>query len=202
MARMQRPHLRLVGSLLLSLVVVVGAWQFYDIQVRHRLDTVTAEKLYKSGAMPPERMAEVAQELGLKTVIDLRTFVEGQDSTNTTPLRDIEAEAKALAAVGVRHVHLPSGQVPTQETVESFLKVLDDPANQPALIHCYHGVGRAELFSAVYRIEYEGWSNERARDATRFIVAGSSFDDSREKGQYLLNYVPRSAKGTDAQRPQ
>jgi protein tyrosine/serine phosphatase len=204
MATMSRAHsspLRLLCYLLLTAVVVVGGWQLYDIKVRHRLDTVTPAKIYKSGAMPPEQMAEVARDLGLKTVIDLRTFVDGQDSTNTTPLGDIEAEAKALEAIGVRHVHLPSAQVPNQETVDSFLRVLDDPANQPALIHCYHGVGRAELFSAVYRMEYEGWSNERARDATRFIVFGSSVDDSKEKGRYLLDYVPRAAKASDAAAP-
>lgn len=201
MTGFRRSPLRLFGYVVLATVVVVGGWQLYDIKVRHRLDTVAAHKMYKSGAMPPQQMAEVAKDLGLKTVIDLRTFVEGQDSTNTTPLSDIEAEAKALEAIGVRHVHLPSGQVPTQETVDRFLQVLDDPANQPALVHCYHGVGRAELFSAVYRMEYEGWDNERARDATRFIVSGSSFDDSKEKGRYLLDYVPRAAKANDAASP-
>ena len=201
MSRSPRALLSIFGRALLLVAVIVGGWQLYHIKVQHRLDTVTAGKFYKSGAMPPETMAEVAKELGLKTVIDLRTFVEGQDSTNTTAISAIEAEAAALQAVGVRHVSLPSPQVPGRDTVDKFLQLLDDPANQPALVHCHHGVGRAELFSAIYRMEYEGWDNERARDATRFFVPGSSFDDSAEKGRYLLNYVPRGSKVSTVTAP-
>ena len=41
---------------------------------------------------------------------------------------------------------------------------MDDSSNYPVLIHCYHGVGRAQMFSALYRIEYEGWTNQEARE--------------------------------------
>jgi protein tyrosine phosphatase (PTP) superfamily phosphohydrolase (DUF442 family) len=168
-----------------------GGLHLYEVHGRHRLGTVSEGQLYKSAAMPPRTMASVAKELGLRTVIDLRTSTEGQDSTNTTAQDAIDAEAAALRAAGVRHVHLPTGQVPTDETVRRFLEVLDDPASRPALVHCHHGVGRAELFAALYRIEFEGWSNAKARDATRWIVAGSSFSDGAEKGRFLLQYQPR-----------
>ena len=42
-----------------------GAWGVYDIHVRHRLGTVTEGVVYKSGTMPPAKMAEVAKELRL-----------------------------------------------------------------------------------------------------------------------------------------
>ena len=45
-------------------------------------------------------------------------------------------------------------------------------------------------FVAVYRIEFEKWTNERARAKTRAILAGSSFSDHAEKGQFLINYKP------------
>jgi len=173
--------------------LAAGTWGVYDIHVNHRLGTVTSGSVYKSGTMPPRRMAEVARELGLKTVIDLRTSVEGQDSTNTTPLVAINAEAAALKAVGVRHISLPTPQVPSGATVDRFLRLMADPANLPTLIHCYHGIGRTEVFVALYRMEFEGWSNERARSATRFILAGSSFSDSAEKGVFLINYQPHLA---------
>jgi protein tyrosine/serine phosphatase len=32
---------------------------------------------------------------------------------------------------------------------------MDNKDNYPVLIHCYHGTGRAEMYSALYRIEYE-----------------------------------------------
>ena len=171
-----------------------GSWKLYDIHVRHRLGTVTMGKVYQSGAMPPGEMRKVAQRLGLRTVIDLRTFTPGQDSTNTTDLETIRAEGASLAAIGVRQIHLPTPQVPSNETVDRFLKVMADPANLPTLIHCYHGIGRTELFVAVYRMEFENWSNARARAGTRMILAGSSFSDEAEKGRFLIRYQPHLAQ--------
>jgi protein tyrosine phosphatase len=37
---------------------------------------------------------------------------------------------------------------------------MDNSDNYPVLIHCYHGTGRAEMYSALYRIEYEKFTNE------------------------------------------
>ncbi|MDP2877449.1 MAG: tyrosine-protein phosphatase [Holophaga sp.] len=178
-------------ALTAALVVGIGGWNLFDIHVRHRLGTVTQGQVYKAGAMPPEHLQKVAKDLGLKSVIDFRTTIEGQDSTNTTSVGTIQAEASALAAIGVRYIHLPTPQVPSEETVDRFLKVMADPANRPALIHCYHGIGRTEVFVALYRMEFEGWSNEKARGAARLLLAGSSFSDKAEKGQFLINYKPR-----------
>ena len=188
----RHPLRRVLLSVAATLALAFGGWQVYHIHCQYRLETSVKGALYQSGAMPPERMAAVAKRLGLRTVIDLRTYVNGQDSTNTTPLQDIDAEDRALAAVGVRHIHLPTGQVPSAATVARFLAVVDRPENRPALIHCYHGIGRTELFVAVYRMEYEGWSNQRARAATRFFLPGSSFSGFSEKGRFLMTYQPRS----------
>ena len=195
MTETTRGRLRRVSrALALALGVALAGgcgWGVYDVQVRHRLGTVTPGVVYKSGAMAPQRMAEVARDLGLKTVIDLRTFTPGEDSTNTTAFGAIQAEAAALAAVGVRHIHLPTPQVPSDATVDRFLAVMRDPANLPTLIHCHHGIGRTELFVALYHIEFQGWTNERARAATRLLLAGSSFSDDSEKGRFLIRYRHR-----------
>jgi len=165
-----------------------AGWQTFHIHRQYRLEAVTEGVVYKSGTMPPAHLAEVAKRLGLRTVIDLRTDLSGQDSTNTTPLPELEAESAALANLGVRHIRLPTPQVPTAATVERFLEVIRDPANRPTLIHCYHGIGRTELFVAIYRMELEGWSNQKARAATRFFLPGSSFSDTAEKGRFLIGY--------------
>ncbi len=77
------------------------------------------------------------------------------------------------------------------DELNSFYEIMDNPENYPVLIHCYHGAGRAPLFGAVYRIEYEDMSNEEARDKTRFLLKGSSFDDDSPKGEFLKNYKKR-----------
>ena len=72
---------------------------------------------------------------------------------------------------------------------------MDNPKNYPVLIHCYHGIGRAQIYSAIYRIEYEGMSNEEARQKAAFPVMFSSFDDGKPKGEFLKNYKTRKQKG-------
>ena len=66
------------------------------------------------------------------------------------------------------------------------------------LVHCYHGTGRTEVYTSLYRIEYEKWKNEAARKKTRVVVEGlgytSSVGKGREKGDFLINYKPRSDK--------
>jgi protein tyrosine phosphatase (PTP) superfamily phosphohydrolase (DUF442 family) len=54
-------------------------------------------------------------------------------------------------------------QVPNKENIKTFTKIMDNSDNYPVLIHCYHGTGRAEMYSALYRIEYEKFTNEAAR---------------------------------------
>jgi predicted protein tyrosine phosphatase len=50
---------------------------------------------------------------------------------------------------------------------------MDNKDNYPVLIHCYHGTGRAEMYS-LYRIEYESFTNEDARMGVRTLVKFSS----------------------------
>jgi protein tyrosine/serine phosphatase len=85
--------------------------------------------------------------------------------------------------------------VPPGETLARFFKVLDEEEAYPVLIHCHHGTGRAELYSSLYLIEYEGWSNADARARTRLVIAfadyRSSFADGEPKGGFLMNYKAR-----------
>ena len=103
----------------------------------------------------------------------------------------IEAEVDYVKKMGVKHFHLPTEQVPEDETVDAFLEIMKDPANRPVLIHCRDGEGRAVLFSAIYRVEFEGWDTERARKATRILSWRGGFRPGSDKGEYLRAYVPR-----------
>jgi protein tyrosine phosphatase (PTP) superfamily phosphohydrolase (DUF442 family) len=147
--------------------------------VEHRFATVTQGQIYRSGAMPPEKLVEKVQEHGIRAVVDLRTY--GED----------EAERDALAALGVKYFNLPSLQRPTARDVDAFLEFASQSENRPLLIHCEHGVGRAVLFSALYRIEFEGWSNERARASAYWGSGLGSFEPDSRKGRFLLDYTRR-----------
>jgi len=130
----------------------IGIAYVYEVYFNYRFTVVSANKVYRSGEMPPEELQKRVKQYGIKTVIDLRN--QGDDHNNA-----IEKEHLAMKQVGVKHINLASQQVPRDETVDKFLKIMQEKKNLPVLIHCYHGIGRAVLYSAAYRIEFEGWSN-------------------------------------------
>jgi protein tyrosine phosphatase (PTP) superfamily phosphohydrolase (DUF442 family) len=154
-----------------------GHWVFFE----HRFATITEGQVYKSGSMPKDDLLESVEEHGVRAVIDLRMHFPDE----------VAREAESLRKVGVKHFHLPTDQVPEDETVDAFLEIMKDRANRPVLIHCRDGEGRAVLFSAIYRVEFEGWGTERARRATRILSWRGGFKPGSDKGEYLRAYVPR-----------
>lgn len=171
----------IAGLLLVPVLAGLGYWLHWSF-VEYRFQTIEDGKAYQSSLMPPEALVLVVKEHKIKTVVDFR-----RDKDDGA----VDEEAAALSAAGVRHIHLPSGQVPTPETVDAFLAVMEDPANQPVLYHCYHGTGRAEVFGAIYRMEFLGWTNEAARAATRWFPELSSFSRDSRKGRFLSGYQKR-----------
>lgn len=181
---------------LFFLPVFIGITSYvWYVHFHYRFETIDENKVYKSAAIPPDELSYYLKKHNIKTVIDLR---DGNSYNDLNPVNqaEIEAEAAAIAKIsGVEHVNIPSPQVPTRETLTRFFTVLDDKNAYPILIHCYHGTGRAQMYSALYRIEYLKMKNEEARQHTRFIteIPGyrSSFALTKEKGSFLAQYVPR-----------
>ena len=178
-SRVRRIGLLLIGVLLLG-ILFAGAGYGYWAILNYHFSTVTEGQVYRSGAIPPEKLLSIVRRYGIRAVIDLRD-----------PGEEVNEERAALAELGVKHLHLPSEQIPKDETIDAFLEIMDHPEYQPVLIHCEHGEGRAVLFAAIYRMEYEGWSNERARRASRLLPWFGSFSSKGSKGIFILNYVRR-----------
>lgn len=180
------------AKIFLVVVLVAGLPYVWWVHFNYRFATVVENKVYKSGAIPPEKIAYYINKHKIKTVVDLRDPGR-HDALNTGKQAEIDREREVIEKLpGVRHINIPSGQVPSKETLTRFFEVMDDSAAYPVLIHCYHGTGRAMIYAALYRIEYEGFSNEEARAKTRVILSGSSFDQGRDKGDFLIQYKPRS----------
>jgi protein tyrosine/serine phosphatase len=83
----------------------------------------------------------------------------------------LTAEKQAIEKIkDVNYFNNGSDQLPKLENLKTFFKIMDNPDNYPVLIHCYHSVGRAEMYSAIYRIEYENFTNEEARNGLRTLI--------------------------------
>jgi protein tyrosine/serine phosphatase len=185
-------QLKIIGTLLFVLSLLFGGKYVYDMNINHNFETITEAKVYKSGVIPPDQIESYVNKYKIKSIVDLRFPGTGDDVNNPENTSELIAEKNAVAKIsGVNYFNNGSDQVPTKDNLKVFYKIMDNPANYPVLIHCYHGVGRAELYSAVYRIEYENWDKEEARTSTRFLTKWSSFDLGKPKGDFLHNYIRR-----------
>jgi protein tyrosine phosphatase (PTP) superfamily phosphohydrolase (DUF442 family) len=192
-------RMRILLTYLLLVLLPIGAYAAYE-HLTYQFETISKGKVYKSGAMPPEVLLKYVKKYGIKTVIDLR-HQDLHDKLNPGTITEIMAEQNALDALeDVEYVHIPSGQTPSKKTLTDFFKVLDRKDAYPVLIHCHHGMGRAHIYSAIYRIEYEAWSPEDAREKTRIVLEGSSFDKGRSKGEFLIHYQSRNSGKFDQNR--
>jgi uncharacterized protein (TIGR01244 family) len=176
----------LLPSLLLAvpLLCLVGWWIHWLMTGRQYI--VEPGEFYRSAQMPPEDLVDFCRRHDIRTVVNLRAYEPG----DPTGIR----ERAALEAAGIRYVPLPSRQVPTPDLVQRFLDLLDQPGSRPILVHCEHGVGRTGVFTAIYRMEVQGWSNEDALREARVMAGFDSFEEGSGKREFLLNYVPRSRR--------
>ena len=189
--------LKLLGIILLLSI----AFYVWHVNFNYRFEEISKNKVYKSALIAPDKLESFLLDNNIKTVIDLLD-AGVQDSLNPATQAEIDAEDKAVNEINkkhnlnIEHINIASGQIPSKKTLEKFFEVLDKEESYPVLIHCYHGTGRAAMYSALYRIEYEQWSNYDARMKTRIVVEGlgyrSSFAKGRKKGDFLINYQPRS----------
>jgi protein tyrosine/serine phosphatase len=181
-----------IGFAVLAIVLFLVGKYVYDMNINHNFETITEGKVYKSGVIPPDELENYINEYHIKSVVDLRFPGTGDDVNNPEIPAELTAEKEAIEKIkGVNYYNNGSDQVPKPENLKTFFKIMDNPANYPVLIHCYHGVGRAEMYSAIYRIEYENFTNEAARNDVRTLVKWSSFDDGKPKGEYLKAYKSR-----------
>ncbi len=187
-----KKYFKTIGILLFVLALLFGGKYVYDMNINHNFETITEGKVYKSGVIPPDELESYVKKYKIKSIVDLRFPGTGDDINNPENVAELEAEKNAVDKLnGVNYFNDGSDQVPTNDNLNLFYKIMDNSANYPVLIHCYHGVGRAELYSAVYRIEYENWDKDKARTSTRILTKWSSFDLGKPKGDFLHNYISR-----------
>ena len=70
-----------------------------------------------------------------------------------------------------------------------FFTTVLDPSKRPVFFHCAQGMDRTGTFCALYRIEIDGWTNERAHAEMREF--GWHDELYRAIGRFVLAYRPQ-----------
>lgn len=103
--------------------------------------------LYRSAQPTAAGMKEL-EKMGIKTIINLRSFHSDRDE---------------LINTSIKYEHIPMKTWhPEKEDAAKFLEIVTDPERQPVLVHCQHGADRTGTMCAVYRIVVQGWTKEEA----------------------------------------
>jgi protein tyrosine phosphatase (PTP) superfamily phosphohydrolase (DUF442 family) len=116
----------------------------------HRID----EGLYR-GAQPTAEGMQQLKEMGVRTVINLRSFHSDRDEIGDTGL-------------AYEHIYMKAWH-PEDKEVVRFLQIVTDKARRPAFVHCQHGADRTGTMCAIYRTAVQGWSKD---DALKEMVEG------------------------------
>ena len=133
-----------------------------------------------AGAVTPASVAGI-KKMGFASIINLRLASEQG--------ADIDAEAAAARAAGITFVHLPlNGTAPDPAVADRFLKIITEPGNQPAFIHCASG-NRAAAMWFIKRVLIDKWDNDRALEE-----AGDLGSISPVMKTFALDYIQAHKK--------
>ena len=188
-----RRYLPAFFGMLIALVVLGGplSYAYYRQTQMRNFHAVRDGVLYRSGQMTIAGLKTALHDYGIKTVITLRDAYYPDDAPPDVREEDYcEAEEITYCRISPRNWWAPDGSVPAEEGVQRFRAIMDDPANYPVLIHCFGGIHRTGAFCAIYRMEYEHWSNEQAIAELR-ACGYKDLDDEWDLLTYLEQYRPR-----------
>jgi uncharacterized protein (TIGR01244 family) len=133
-----------------------------------------------TGGQPRLEHLEKLKADGVKAIINLRPPSEH---------RAAEEEAKARE-LGLRYFNIPVVFAdPKDEQATEFLKILDDPANRPAFIHCTSAI-RVGAFWMIRRVLRDGWKVDAAEEEAKRI----GLKESPHLNEFARRYIERHRK--------
>lgn len=134
---------------------------------------------YYRGAQPRGGDYADLATLGVKAVINLTS-----DDAQTD-------EKRMTENAGMTYFQIPMTThiVPSIAQLREFLKIVNDPANQPVYVHCVGGRHRTGVMTAAYRITHDGWTADQAFKEMKRYKFGADFLHAEFK-QFVYAYRP------------
>jgi tyrosine-protein phosphatase SIW14 len=149
------------------------------------------DERYYRGAQPKEDDYQSLKDLGVKTVIDLQK-------------KPTKYEKAAVEALGMTYVNIPMDDTkyPTAESIDTFLKLVNDPSTGIVYVHCKGGKHRTGVTGAVYRFTKYGWDYDKTYQEMLNYDFYTSFGRQVMK-DFVIDYAAKmktdQAKSTTAQ---
>jgi tyrosine-protein phosphatase SIW14 len=193
---MPRPlHISLI---VLVLALLIGVPLAHSVQTQtsfRNMHVVRPGVLLRSGQLTHDALKKVLRDNGIKTVVTLRDAYEPGK-----PPPDL-AEEQYCNKEEIKYVRIHPyawwaevGPAPVEVGIKKFIEVMKDESNYPVLIHCWAGIHRTGAYCAIYRMEFEHWTNAAAMEEMK-EMGYDSLDDEWDILGFMERYWP-SWKGT------
>jgi protein tyrosine/serine phosphatase len=178
---------------------------YFRVEYTHgkRLREVDPGRVFRGGQMTVEGFTDAIRQHGIRTVINFQdeypdpALRQSYLNAHTTP------ESELCRRLGVRYVFIAPDVVRHRDVpkrrpraIEEFLAVMDDPASYPVLLHCHAGLHRTGIMTAIYRMEYQGWTVDEAMRELR--ANGFGLFVSTAANDYIMQYVLTYRRGKRA----
>ena len=162
-----------VSSALLAATTVEGVGNFQKVD----------DHVYRGAQPTPDGFSNLSK-LGIKVVVDLRE--PGDRSAY---------ENKIVTAAGMKYLSVPmyGMATPSNDSVRKVLALLEDNSAGPVFVHCRRGADRTGGVIACYRIEHDGWKNDKALLEAR-SMGMSWFQKAIQT--YVRKYQPQTQTAT------
>ena len=108
--------------------------------------------LYRGAQPTAEGMREL-KKMGIKTIINLRSFHSDRDEIGDTGL-------------AYEHIYMKAWHAEDEDVIR-FLRIVGDKDRTPAFVHCQRGAERTGTVCAIYRVAVCGWTKEEAMKEMR-----------------------------------
>ena len=128
-----------------------------------------SDELYRGGQPSAEGMREL-KRLGIRTVVNLRSFHSDRDDIGDVNL-------------AYEHIYMKPWR-PEDKEVVRFLQIVTDRSRTPVFVHCMRGADRTGTMCAIYRVAVQGWSKAEAIE--EMTKGGFGFFDGWEN---IVNYI-------------
>lgn len=188
-------------AVLLGVIIILPLMHFRFVYSHgKRLREVDPGKLYRSGFMTARGFEDAIKELGLRTIVNFQDEYPDPDVELGFWEKGTIKESELCRKHHVNYVFIPPDLISRRSSpserpkaIDLFLSLLDDPTNYPVLIHCRAGLNRTGVMTAVYRMEYNGWSSAQALEELK--ANGFGEWTSTSANDYIMQYIMTFHRG-------